>query len=635
MNILSLTEPNLIPPSLFLPALGLLSGREFMSSDLLDLFYRGEYQKIVSETIDSSQGISHGDQAPAVISALTFLGRISEAELLFETYSDQFQLSQRVMARFFLGVVKCRHFHFQEARKYFGLNKSDVSKNLKQLAEKEKDTVLFYVYQGFGFYRYTYGHLSAAYHWAQKSYAASFRANFLFGRLFSQDLLAHVEVNLGKTHLGLKLIDQNIALAQNLGRGALIQMFKVTKAIYRSRFGISQKDAVEELLTTLSETVFEDGYSRACLLAELSQQYLIRGNAKKASECLNSACDYVYRVDNPRLEILLNFRMAALLARKGEFSQALHLLRSSLKRLEHNVDRLLELRLLGFECDLAERVGKEDGIIERKNRLSQLTQKTGYFVGKRILNRKNHFGEVDLNSLQDPLGDLMDGLKRESQECLTSILENGWLGYLYQYCQIDPCQKTVLLGLDGKSLTLFESGEVFHVSRGASNLVTKFFMCLASGEKTKEQIVKEVWEQNYHPLRHDPLIYSLVSKLRKELGNNASWIEATELGYQLQKGVSVKEFSPKQSSLSVPSTPQGLPVQSGIQPGITYRQQQLLALTAKLKSIDVKTCVAHFKISTATANRDLAFLETHGMLFRTGKGRSTQYHVENLKEEVS
>ncbi|MFM8313236.1 MAG: DeoR family transcriptional regulator, partial [Deltaproteobacteria bacterium] len=240
-----------------------------------------------------------------------------------------------------------------------------------------------------------------------------------------------------------------------------------------------------------------------------------------------------------------------------------------------------------------------------------------------------------LNSLQDPLGDLMDGLKRESQECLTSILENGWLGYLYQYCQIDPCQKTILLGLDGKSLTLFESGEVFHVSRGASNLVTKFFMCLASGEKTKEQIVKEVWEQNYHPLRHDPLIYSLVSKLRKELGNNASWIEATELGYQLQKGVSVKEFSPKQSSLSVPSTPQGLPVQSGIQPGITYRQQQLLALTAKLKSIDVKTCVAHFKISTATANRDLAFLETHGMLFRTGKGRSTQYHVVPLKEEVT
>lgn len=630
MNISSLAiHPSKIPPSP--ESQSEVWFEKVMETDFLDLFYRGEYQKVVSDSIDGPSGVTESHQAPAVISSLTFLGRIDDAELLYETYRSKLSLGQKVMTRFFLGVVKCRHFQFQEARKYFGLNRLEVSRASERELEQEKDKILFYLYQGFGFYRYTYGHLRAAHRWAQKSYAASFRGNFLFGRLFAQDLLAHIEINLGRTHFGLKLIEQNISLAQNMGRGALIQMFKVTRAIYRSRFGISQKDAIEELLTTLSETVFEDGYSRACLLAELSQQYLIRGNAKKAGESLSSACDCVYRVDNPRLEILLNFRMAALLARKGDFAQAMHLVRSSLKRLEQNIDRLLELRLLGFECALAERLNKDEGLRDKQHQLEKLTKKTGYFIGRRILSRQSESYFYEQQTLQDPLGDLMDDLKRNAPDCLSTILENGWYGYLYPLCHIDPSQRTILLSLEGKSLTLFDSGDVLHFARGASNLVAKFFLCLSKGERSKEQIVNEVWEQNYHPLRHDPLIYSLVSKLRKELGTNSAWVEATENGYQLQRGVLVQEYQNEGTVAKAPPPLLEIETKVAAQSGLSYRQKQLLALAAKLHSVDVKTCVEHFKVSTATANRDLTFLENEGLLFRSGKGRSTRYHVE--KEE--
>jgi len=614
MNLSTLST-ELIDGDPSLPAGAELGWKTGMGKDLLELFYKGEYQRVVALTIDGPDGLSESVNAPAVISSLTFLGRIAEAELLFEKFLPKLTAKQRVMSRFFLGVVKCRHFHFQDARKYFGANRRDVA------SVKSDDENLFYLYQGFGFYRYTYGHLAAAHHWAEKSYQASFRANFLFGRLFAQDLLAHIQINLGRTHLGLKLIDQNISLAHNLGRGALIQMFKVTRAIYRSRFGISSNEAVEELLTTLSETVFEDGYSRACLLAELSLQYLIRGNAKKAGEALGSACEYVYRVDNPRLEILLNFRMAALLARKGELAQALHLLRSSLKRLESHVDRLLELRLRGFEGALAEKLGKTEGLAAHRRLVQQLTSRTGYFVGRRILARETSEYFSDELKLQDPMGDLLDELKRSPRDCIPTILEHGWYGYLYGACSVDVTQKTILIGVEGKSLTLFDEGSVFHFPRGASNLVARFLLSLARGERTKDDLVQEVWQQTYHPLRHDPVIYSLVSKLRKELGSNAPWVEATEHGYQLQRGVVVAEIVEAADEVPMEET------EMSPASALTYRQKQLLSLVSRLQSVDVKTCVENFKVSAATVNRDLVFLENEGLLFRSGKGRSTRYHA--------
>jgi len=590
---------------------------------LYKLFYRGKYQDVVSYLLDRDPAPVPPSFTPPLVASLTFLGRIDEAEMLYERAERELGALEKTICRFFLGVVKCRHFQFARARRYFGVNAREA-RRASGLNTIDADRIRFYVCQGFGFYRYTYGHLLPALRWAKKAYQASFRADYLFGRLFSQDLLAHVEINLGRTHVGLKLIEQNIRLATSMDRDAVVQMSRVTRVIYRSRFGISSTDASEELLRTLSETTFEDGYSRACLLAELAHQYVLRGNATQAKETLNTACEYVYRIDNPRLEILLNFRIAYLLAQKGELAQSLHLVRSSLERLREKVDRHLEMKLRGLEFQLLTRLGETATLPALAGELKTLTRKTGYFVASRLLERREGRYSSSQFRLQDPLGDFIDDIDRGGSEVISEILEKGWFGLLYKVCDVDPTVRTLLIGLSGKSLTLFEAGNVRHVPRGASNQVAKFLCVLADGPKGKEEIITRVWGERYHPLRHDPLLYTLVSKLRKELGEHCAWVEASEKGYELQRGVIVREFqrAPEPASEIVHAT------EMTDHPELSFRQRQILGLAQQTSFIDVKILGEQFSVSPATANRDLSQLEKLGWLSRSGRGRATRYHYQ-------
>ncbi|MFM8315071.1 MAG: DeoR family transcriptional regulator, partial [Deltaproteobacteria bacterium] len=395
------------------------------------------------------------------------------------------------------------------------------------------------------------------------------------------------------------------------------------------------KDSIEELLSTLSETTFEDGYSRACLLAELSHQYLLRGNAVKAKETLNSACEYVYRIENLRLEILLNFRIAVMLSQQGELSQALHLVRGSLKRLEEKVDRHLELKLKGLEQKLLGKLGHLEQCESLSKEVYELTRRTGYFTANRIWGRTQGRYLSSEVRLQDPLGDMFDDIEQGNQELIQEVIERNWLGLLYPLCKIDVTTRTLLLGLSGKSLTVFDQGNVHHFSRGASNQVSKFLSVLSQGRKTKEQIIHEVWQEKYHPLRHDPLLYTLISKLRKELGNQAAWVEASQEGYELQAGVVVREFEkalkPSQS-VSWDNSESVVPLDQGLLE-LNFRQQQIVSLARKSSYIDVKALGEAFQVSPATANRDLAFLEDQGWLIRTGKGRATRFHFGRKDEK--
>lgn len=592
------------------------------SETIHDWFYQGKYQDVVSEILDQAKTPLRAEIAPPLIASLTFLGRIDEAELIYSRFLSSMNLSERVMARFFLGVVRCRHFDFANARRYFGENAGDLKNGTAGDFRSR-----FFVYQGFGFYRYTYGHLRAASKWAKRAYEAAFQADYLFGRLFSQDLLAHCEINLGKTHAGMKLFEQNMSLAASMKRDGTLQMSRVTRAIYRARFGISLSEATEELLATMAQTTFEDGYSRACLLAELSHQYLLRGNALKAKETLGTACEYVYRMDNPRLEILLNFRIAVMLTQKGDFAEALHLVSSSLKRLESKADKYLELKLRGLEHKLLLRLHRMENLSKLETNLEALTKRTGDFVANRMLDRRRGIFLSSQTRLQDPLGDLLDDIERNPHEAVWEILEKGWWGLLYRACAIDPASKTLLLGMNGKSLTLFDQGNVRHLSRGASNQVAKFLAFLSDSPRSKEQIVNEVWAESYHPLRHDPLLYTLVSKLRKELGPHSPWVEASDHGYQLQQGIAVKQFETTNPESAEPE----LDVSETEWKELSFRQRKILGLARKSSYVDVGILGEAFKISSATANRDLSQLEREGWLARSGKGRATRYHFQEGK----
>ena len=160
---------------------------------------------------------------------------------------------------------------------------------------------------------------------------------------------------------------------------------------------------------------------------------------------------------------------------------------------------------------------------------------------------------------------------------------------------------------------------------------------LADGKRSKEDLIEAVWGYSYDPLRHDPLIYGLMGRMRHTLEEFSGWIVATDGGYQLDEGVSVTFLS---HSVKKPGTSQSVEEwddtnqdkeSSPFTPfedfDLNLRQLKFLA---SIKVSDLYTTNEYQKmfpsISRITASRDLNLLVKHKILKRTGKARATSYY---------
>jgi hypothetical protein len=88
-------------------------------------------------------------------------------------------------------------------------------------------------------------------------------------------------------------------------------------------------------------------------------------------------------------------------------------------------------------------------------------------------------------------------------------------------------------GLDVERNTSWISGAdpiVFPASSVYSLLLVH--MAVSGGSADKESLFEAVWEEVYHPLRHDKRIQMTISRLRKKLGD-PQLIQTIEGGYRM------------------------------------------------------------------------------------------------------
>jgi Fic family protein len=161
----------------------------------------------------------------------------------------------------------------------------------------------------------------------------------------------------------------------------------------------------------------------------------------------------------------------------------------------------------------------------------------------------------------------------------------------------------------------------------------KFVRLLTDGPKTKAELVHAIWGYTYHPLRHDPLIYGLVYRLRSLLGLREDWIQAQGEGYSLRPDIKVQFF---QLYANISNAP--LPEEDAKKSAtdLNIRQLRILQYLQQHETIDIQGCVELFQTSKVTASRDLSNLTERGLLMRSGKGRNTCYglpkNIERNKE---
>ena len=177
---------------------------------------------------------------------------------------------------------------------------------------------------------------------------------------------------------------------------------------------------------------------------------------------------------------------------------------------------------------------------------------------------------------------------------------------------------------------------VFLSKNKMTKIHSRLLWCLQNGPADKQKIVELVWEYEYDPLRHDPLVYTTVKRLRSALGQYKDWIGSDEQKYYFARGVEV-HFGEELSGIVLAgdslnfevADPEKDELVRSVQnlekkhEDLNYRQIATLSKKTKIWSVSLYS--EEWDVTTMTALRDLRQMCEAGLIKKTGKGRATRY----------
>ena len=588
--------------------------------DLAATFYQGNYLDVLRSTIDAVDGlIGVGDES-LVIGALCFQSRVEEAQRIFRKAA----LSEeaRLEACFYLGVGACRRGQYDDARRHFAANLA----TRRTLTDRGR----FFAFQGLAFFRYFQGRYRSAARAARAAYFAAMDARFLYGKALSADLLGHALVQTGAVAEGLARLEDAAQFAHQLGNGGLVREMRMSRAIYSAQFGLDPANDITRLQQWLGDDQPQNSYSRSNLLLELARQHALRGDLAEGRRVLDEACTQIYAAQNTRQGIILSLRYAAIAQRSGDSHQALNLVRMAASELRNVVDLGLALQVEGLRRSLQEELDV-GCLASSETELQRLLRRTGAGINARMEARRTGRPLSAERPSDDRLGNLMDGLAQKRSDSVAKCLELGLLGLLHGVFGIKPGARVVVLDPLPGTLLLFDGGNVWYRAEGLSPLLRAILCRLAAGPATKEQLIHEIWKYSYSSIRHDALIYRIMSRLRILLAPHGGWVNFDEPYYFLEKGVAIAsnlrtalelptQMPPPLVAASEPNAPE-----PGVAPLLNMRQRQILKTVQARGELDVQACVDAFGISLATARRDLSQLAELSLVQRVGRARATRY----------
>lgn len=581
------------------------------------LFHAGLYAEVVTgwEAGDNDQQSS--EEISFVIGAFSFLGRLDEADGLLQKYEGQMSAAALAQARFFLAVAFTRHLNSDKA-------KSLLLANLKLRSNRQNPIIQCYLALGLMFYRYTYGRLTPALRHAKSAYATATANRLPYEAFLAADTLGHAEINTGKIAQGMATLRRAKALASTFGHGANNQAADVTIGLYASTFGIA--DETQDLEYVYASLRFKDTYTAGQVGLEMARNYLLAGNTLAAERVFNDIRKDIFEFGNLRAQILYNLRFANFLYHVGETDEALVVAKETLAHLETNncADLRLHLALRGLIYKIAPTT-TDLSLIKR------LTLKSGDQKSLRISQRIAAVdGDLVPTKSEDVIGDMIDGAKRKNAYALRQCVAEGKLGILAEACSLAPGAKAIVFGMIGNSCTAFARGSVAHIAEGLTDMQQKLLLSLQQGPKSPQDLVQDVWREQYRSARHDAVLSSFVSRLRAALPLFENLVCKADGNFRLAPEVSVRYF--KEPTVATVTNISRETSQSEcllVDFDLNTRQQEFMrcfAVNAQQAGFDVNKYRRHFGISSSSALRDLRDLVTKKKIRVSGQGRLTHYY---------
>lgn len=555
-------------------------------SALVERFFSGDYAGLVRGEVDSGDLARFEPREQAyLIGALVFVGRKADAKAEFAAHLKKANADAQAIARFFLAVGASRDSSYDEAR-------SLLSENFLLRKKVKSDEARFFLFQGWGFFRYFHARFGKAALWSERAWRVAFQARFRYGMTLSADLRGHSLLQVGEVAKGLRSLEE---AAEHAATGAIRGTLEVSILSYRAQFGLLP-EASKKLLAAWKKLATSDTYSRANLLLERARSLLLEGKASEALAWLDEGSGEIFRHGHRRQKATWLARRAAVALAQGQKLEALQLVEQGLAGLEVASDPNHRLELLELK-QLAE-PGEHT-----QAEISSLVK----WIGRKP-------------APESPLYQWREMRRKDAAnpELAHLAVSRGWLGLLGEL--VEP-EGELLLYLDllpGR-LVAFQRGNVSVSEEGVPEILKRLLMAMSFASSSKEALLEKVWGYRYDPLRHDPLLYNSIYRLRKLLGPAEAHLVAEGEGYRWAVPAKVRVF---EREYAAPEAAE--PVSEGL----SLRQHRALQALKGGEAISVGEYASRFRVSKPTATRDLAELLRKGYLARTGRARATAYFLK-------
>lgn len=576
------------------------------------LFVRGEHKILMQETVDRPDFRRPAEGHSYLIGSLCFVGRLPEAQTLLGLWRPDLDDNALAAALAYVAIASARQGDL-----------SDALRNLRELGRihRRHTTALttFFRSQAMAFYYWRRHRIAIALHYAEQALSAAWAAEFFFGRALATEIMGHLQINLGQIQKGMASLEKAHQYFSSLGHCQHVQILEINLSGYQLEskpFGSDALASLKQKIGILSHET--NNFSLSSLYIELAHQLAMRGNLQGASEALEEAGGLIQRFGHRRHHGILLFRKAYIAYLGGRDQSALQYLEDLNQFARQDLDERLKIKVNGLKRLILKHEGPE---IQKT--VQHWLRKHNYAILRRIEMRLNGQKQTAEWS-QDLMGDFLDSLESSDLTALAKIqhiLKSGLLFLLYKHLPINRSDRVLYFDLDPHSLLIFDQGDIIKSDASVTLQMQKFVRLLLNGTQTKAQLVEGIWDYSYHPLRHDPLIYGLVYRLRAVLGSREDWIVAQGEGYCLRPDIKVN-FFPLYESLPV-SAPQG--EERSHSTDLNIRQLKILQYLRQNDTVDIQAYVHLFQTSKVTASRDLSNMTERGLLIRTGKGRNTCY----------
>lgn len=601
-----------------------------MTSTLNRLFHQGDFEKLLDATVNHAPVKLPQDSLDVIVGALVFTGQLAHAKAIYAEKKAVLDLDQGVASRFYLAIGENRAGAYAASKQGFLENLLVLRKTRAALSHKG----LFFVHQGLGFYYLYQCRYKLALSHALKAQRAAFGGGFQFGRILAGDLLGNIYARLCEYSEAKKVFRESRKIADTLENSGIAAAIDINSLVTEAMAGRGGLAVFAELENRFQSYAESNNFSKATLGLGLIRQYHMRGAIKRAAVVIEGIEDFINTHKNKRQMAQLCFLKAQHSYLKGQIEKALKELESVVDVLHWEHDHSLALQFYGLKAKLSERMGKtlpasDLASLRTHQRKSQdgldarISSRKGLGVGEKTLPNVGQY-----TAGEDPIGDLLDGIHAfgANTTSVQEIIEQGYLGMLRDVFKVAPGSQIVLLDALPSTHVIFDKGEVFICESPLMQSSRLFIELLAQGPQPTSEIVRHIWGQNYKPERHNSSFYSTVSRLRSFLGPARKWLEVDGGLYSLKSGVRIRAHQPH-AILAFTDAEQS--VQQGaaykIKSSLNLRQLRLLDALPEGQELTNQSVQERYKVSYATATRDLRELVERGLLARFGKGKATSY----------